>query len=223
MELGGSDPFIVLEDADIDAAVEAGVTSRFQNAGQVCIAAKRFIVVDAVKEEFTKKFVAAVSKLRYGDPREATTTLAPMVSMEARDEVVEMVRDIDPTGENTLTGGLPIDWCGMEATVIDNVSTDEKREIFGPVALIFRASDAQEAVDIANDSPYGLSSSIWTKDEERGARIAAQIDSGAVFVNTMSKSCFQLPFGGTKLSGFGRELGKIGIQEMTNIKTVFIK
>ncbi len=216
LELGGSDPFIVLEDADIDAAVKAGVTSRFQNAGQVCIAAKRFIVVDAVREEFTRKFVEAVSKLRYG------ITIAPMVSSKARDEVYDIIQELN-TGDNLLTGGGLIGHAGIEPTVIDNVSPDEKREIFGPVALMIRARDDNEAIEVANNSPYGLSSSVWTKDKPRGYSVAKRIESGAVFINSMSKSDFRLPFGGTKLSGYGRELGGLGMREMTNIRTVVIE
>jgi succinate-semialdehyde dehydrogenase/glutarate-semialdehyde dehydrogenase len=216
LELGGSDPFIVLEDADIDAAVKAGVTSRFQNAGQVCIAAKRFIVVDSVREEFTRKFVEAVSKLRYG------ITIAPMVSSKARDEVYDIIQELS-TEDNILTGGGKIGYAGIEPTIIDNVSRDEKREIFGPVALMIRARDENEAVEIANDSPYGLSSSVWTSDKVRGYSVAKRIESGAVFINSMSKSDFRLPFGGTKLSGYGRELGGLGMREMTNIRTVVIE
>jgi succinate-semialdehyde dehydrogenase/glutarate-semialdehyde dehydrogenase len=222
LELGGSDPFIVLEDAHIDAAVAAGVTSRFQNAGQVCIAAKRFIVVNAVREEFTCKFVEAVSALKYGDPVDPETTLAPMNSQHARDEVFGIVRELD-NGSNILIGGGKTGYAGMEATIIDNVSRDEKREIFGPVALMIRARDEDEAVEIANDSPYGLSSSVWTKDKRRGYSVAKRVESGAVFINSMSKSDFRLPFGGTKLSGYGRELGGLGMREMTNIRTVVIE
>ena len=221
MELGGSDPFIVLEDADIDAAVAAGVTSRFQNAGQVCIAAKRFIVVEAVREEFTRKFVEAVSALKYGDPTDPETTLAPMNSKHAREEVFGIVRDLND-GSNILVGGNRIGYAGMQATVIDNVSRSFHKEIFGPVALMIRARDENEAVEIANDSPYGLSSSVWTEDKPRGYSVAKRIESGAVFINFMSKSDFRLPFGGTKLSGYGRELGGLGMREMTNIRTVVV-
>jgi len=222
MELGGSDPFIVLESANIDEAVKHAVIARYQNAGQVCIAAKRFIIVDAVREEFVRKFVKAVKDLKYGDPTDPSTTLAPMVSEKARDEVLDIVNSLR-NGENLLAGGNSIGYAGMEATIIDDVDPDFQEEIFGPVALLIRAKDEDEAIDIANNSRYGLSSSLWCSGVHKAFLLSKRIETGAVFVNTISKSDPRLPFGGTKLSGYGREMGEAGMHEMCNIKTVYIK
>ncbi len=223
MELGGSDPFIVLESANIDEAVKYAVIARYQNAGQVCIAAKRFIIVDAVREEFNSKFVKAVGKLKYGDPTDPSTTLAPMVSEKARDEVQGMVDDLIKSGCAVSIGGNSIGYAGMEATIIDEVDPDFQEEIFGPVALIIRAKDEDEAIAIANNSRYGLSSSLWCEGVHKAFILAKRIEAGAVFVNTISRSDPRLPFGGTKLSGYGREMGEAGMHEMCSIKTVYIK
>jgi succinate-semialdehyde dehydrogenase/glutarate-semialdehyde dehydrogenase len=178
--------------------------------------------VDAVREEFVRKFVKAVKDLKYGDPTDPSTTLAPMVSEKARDEVLDIVNSLR-NGENLLAGGNSIGYAGMEATIIDDVDPDFQEEIFGPVALLIRAKDEDEAIDIANNSRYGLSSSLWCSGVHKAFLLSKRIETGAVFVNTISKSDPRLPFGGTKLSGYGREMGEAGMHEMCNIKTVYIK
>ena len=227
MELGGSDAFVVLEDADLEKTVAAAVKSRFDNSGQTCIAAKRFIVVDAIADAFVEKFVAAAGKRVYGDPQDEKTTLAPMARADLRDELHKQVQDSIAKGAKLLLGGEPVagSHAGYPATILDNVGPgmpayDE--ELFGPAAAILRVSDDAEALRVANDTTFGLGGSVWTTDAARGEAIAQQLECGAAFVNAIVKSDVRLPFGGSKRSGFGRELAEHGIHEFMNIKTVYV-
>lgn len=228
MELGGSDAFIVLEDADLDLTVQGAVMSRFLNAGQSCIAAKRFIVVDAIAEDFVTRFKAAVEALKIGDPMDESTTLAPMAREDLRDELHVQVSDTLAAGAVAVTGCEPVDGPGAfyKASILDRVEPDMRayhEELFGPVAIVIHARDEEDALRIANDSPYGLGGSVWTQDSSRGERVARQVESGCTFVNGMVKSDARLPFGGIKNSGYGRELSQHGIREFTNAKTIWIK
>lgn len=226
LELGGSDPFVVLADADLDEAVRTAVSSRFGNAGQACIAAKRFIVVEAIADEFVSRFVDAASKLTTGDPADPKTSLAPMARADLRDGIDRQVRDSVSKGARVLLGGTPGQGATTyPATILDHVAPgmpayDE--ELFGPVASVLRVPDDEEAVRVANDTAFGLGASVWTTDRARGDAIARRIASGICFVNAQVRSTPQLPFGGTKTSGFGRELAEHGIREFMNIKTVYI-
>ncbi len=226
MELGGSDAFVVLEDADLDKTVAAAVASRFGNAGQTCIAAKRFIVVEAIADAFVRRFVEAASALQYGDPQDTATTLAPMARQDLRDELHRQVEASIAKGARPLLGCEPIaSHAGYPASILDAVAPgmpayDE--ELFGPVASILRVSDEDEAVWVANDTVFGLGGSIWTQDRARGERVARRLQCGAVFVNAIVRSDVRLPFGGIKRSGFGRELAGHGIHEFMNIKSVYI-
>ena len=228
LELGGSDAFIVLEDADLDLTVQAAVVSRFLNSGQSCIAAKRFIVVDAIAEDFVARFKAGVEALKPGDPMDETTTLAPMAREDLRDELHGQVADTLAAGAVAVTGCEPVAAPGAfyKASILDRVEPGMRayhEELFGPVAIIIHARDEEEALRIANDSPYGLGGSVWTQDSARGERLARQVEAGCTFVNGMVKSDARLPFGGIKNSGYGRELSKQGIREFTNVKTIWIK
>ena len=226
MELGGSDAFVVLEDADLDKTVAGAVASRFGNAGQTCIAAKRFIVVDAIADAFVQRFVEAASKLKLGDPQDEATTLAPMARADLRDELHKQVQASIAKGARPLLGCVPdASHAGYPASILDAVvpgmpAYDE--ELFGPVASILRVRDEAEAVRIANDTTFGLGGSVWTGDRERGNQVARQLQCGAAFVNAVVKSDVRLPFGGTKRSGFGRELAEHGIHEFMNIKSVYV-
>ncbi|MBD8643756.1 NAD-dependent succinate-semialdehyde dehydrogenase [Stenotrophomonas sp. CFBP 13724] len=227
MELGGSDAFVVLDDADLDKTVEAAVKSRFDNSGQTCIAAKRFIVVEAVADAFTERFVAAAGERRYGDPADARTTLAPMARADLRDELHKQVQASVAKGARVLAGGEPVagSYAGYPATVLDQVGPgmpayDE--ELFGPVAAVIRVKDEAEALKVANDTRFGLGGSVWTTDAARGEAFAQQMECGAAFVNSIVKSDVRLPFGGSKESGFGRELAEHGIHEFMNIKTIYV-
>ncbi len=228
LELGGSDPFIVLEDADIDSAVEKGIVGRFQNSGQSCIAAKRFIVVDGVYEEFENKFVTAVHQLKMGDPSEEGVYIGPQARIDLRDELAEQVQRSIAAGARALTGGKVPE--GEGAYYPPTVLVDVKpgmaawsEELFGPVATLIRATDENEAIQIANGTDFGLSGTVWTQDLERGERIAAdEIESGAAFVNEISKSDPRMPFGGIRQSGYGRELSIFGIREFVNIHSVWV-
>jgi len=227
MELGGSDAFVVLEDADLDVAVAAAVKSRFDNAGQTCIAAKRFILVEAVADDFVQRFVEAAKARVYGDPQDAATTLAPMARADLRDELQRQVRQSIDKGAKVLLGGKPLadTHAGYPATILDHVAPGMPaytQELFGPVAAILRVKDEAEAVRVANDTVFGLGGSVWTGDAARGERVALQLRCGATFVNSVVRSDARLPFGGTKRSGFGRELGAHGIHEFVNIKTVYV-
>jgi acyl-CoA reductase-like NAD-dependent aldehyde dehydrogenase len=227
LELGGSDPFIVLADADVAAAVETGVRARFQNAGQSCIAAKRFIVEAPVFAEFQEGFAAAVRALRVGDPTQPATQLGPLARDDLRDGLDEQVRASIGRGARVLTGGSRRAGRGFffEPTVLTDVTPEMPaacEEVFGPVAALIRVPSADAAISVANDTPYGLGASLWTTDLARARRLARTIDAGQVFINGMVASDPRLPFGGVKQSGYGRELAAFGIREFTNIQTVWI-
>ncbi|MGH8506102.1 MAG: NAD-dependent succinate-semialdehyde dehydrogenase [Stenotrophobium sp.] len=229
LELGGSDPFIVLEDADIDRAVEVGVNARYQNTGQSCIAAKRFILVEAIRAEFEHKFVARVQQLRVGDPFAEGIDLGPMSRRELRDGLHRQVQRSVEAGARLLAGGVRSDGPGAyyPPTVLGDVREGMaawSEELFGPVATLIAVRDEDEAIAVANATEFGLSASVWTRDLQRGERIAAEkIQSGACFVNAMSKSDPRMPFGGIKNSGYGRELGEFGIREFVNIHAVWVE
>jgi len=228
LELGGSDAFIVLEDADLDETVKVAVTSRFLNTGQSCIAAKRFIVVDGIAEDFVARFKAVTEVLQPGDPLNEATTLAPMARTDLRDELHQQVRDSIAAGAEAVTGCEPVKGAGAYylPSILDRVEPGMRayeEELFGPVAIVIRARDENDALRIANDSPYGLGGSIWTGDTARGERLARRMQSGATFINGLVKSDPRLPFGGVKNSGYGRELSHHGIHEFVNAKTIWIK
>ncbi len=228
LELGGSDAFIVLEDADLDEAVKWAVASRYLNTGQSCIAAKRFILVDAIAEDFLTRFKAAVEALQAGDPLDEKTSLAPMARTDLRDELHAQVSKSIAAGALAVTGCEPLDRPGAyyAASILDRVEPGilaYDNELFGPVAIVIRARDEEDALRIANDTPYGLGGSVWTRDSQRGAALARRMESGCTYVNGMVKSDPRLPFGGIKNSGFGRELSQHGIREFVNAKTIWVK
>jgi len=227
LELGGSDAFIVLADADLGAAAATGATARLMNCGQSCIAAKRFIVERSVREEFVALLAAEFEKKRVGDPLDESVAIGPMARRDLRDELDGQVKRSIGAGAEAVTGGRPIDGDGAfyAPTILTGVrpgmaAFDE--EIFGPVAAVIDAHDADHAVELANDSPFGLGGSLWTNDLAKAEALAARIESGAIFINDMTKSDPRLPFGGIKLSGYGRELSHYGIKEFVNIKTVAV-
>ncbi len=227
MELCGSDAFVVLEDADLDVAVAAAVKSRFDNAGQTCIAAKRFVLVEAIADAFVRRFVEAAKARVYGDPQDEAATLAPMARADLRDALHRQVRESIDKGARPLLGCEPLagSHAGYPASILDHVApgmSAYEEELFGPVAAILRVKDEAEALRVANDTSFGLGGSVWTRDAARGERVAAQLQCGAAFVNSVVKSDERLPFGGTKRSGFGRELAEHGIREFTNIKTIYV-
>jgi succinate-semialdehyde dehydrogenase/glutarate-semialdehyde dehydrogenase len=227
LELGGSDAFIVLEDADIDAAAQMAAKARFQNTGQSCIAAKRFIVVEAVADEFERKFAAAAKALKTGDPTDRSYQVGAMARADLRDDLDRQVHESVAAGATVLTGGKPVEGPGAfyEPTVLSNVTPEMRvfrEETFGPVAAVIRARDEAHAIELANQSDFGLGGAVWTRDTARGERVAAQVESGAMFVNGMTASDPRLPFGGVKRSGYGRELSSFGIREFVNVQTVWI-
>ena len=226
LELGGSDAFIVLEDADLDKAVKHAVSGRMGNAGQACTASKRFIVVDALTDRFLEKFQAALGQFTPGDPMDKATTLAPLSSSQALENLLKQVDGAVSHGARLVTGGKRIDGqqgSFMQPTILTDISANNpayKEEFFGPVALFFRVADEDAAVALANDSPFGLGGSVFTQDIERGKRVARKIDTGMVFINSGAVSSPELPFGGIKNSGYGRELSGAGIQEFVNKKLI---
>ena len=228
LELGGSDAYIILEDADLEKAAEGCVNSRLINSGQSCIAAKRFIVVKSVEKEFTRLFLEKMQHKKMGDPLDKTTDIGPQARVDLRDELHEQVKASIAKGAKCILGGeLPTgDNAFYPATILTNIKKgmpayDE--ELFGPVAAIISAKDEADAIRIANDSVFGLGGAVFTKDKKRGEMIAAtQLEAGSCFVNSMVKSDSRLPFGGIKQSGYGRELGLFGIHEFVNIKTVYV-
>jgi len=227
LELGGSDPFIVLADADIAAAAATAVRARNQNNGQSCIAAKRFIVVDSIAADFERRFAKGVEDLVVGDPIEPKTQIGPLARRDLLDTLERQVDASVRGGARVLTGGERVSGKGyfFRPTVLANVTADMpafREETFGPVAAVVRVRDADEAVRVANDSAYGLGASIWTRDASVGERLARRIESGSVFVNGMVASDPRLPFGGIKRSGYGRELSAYGAREFTNVQTIWI-
>lgn len=227
LELGGSDAFIVLADADLEAAAAVGVASRYLNCGQSCIAAKRFIVVDAVADDYLTLFQEKALALKQGDPIEPGTDLGPMARDDLRGELHRQVADSIAAGAVPVLGCAPVAGPGYyyRVSILDQVKPGLRayeEELFGPVAVVIRARDDEDAMRIANDSRFGLAGSIWTADPEKGGRLARRMESGATFVNGLVKSDPRLPFGGVKASGYGRELSVQGIREFVNIKTIWI-
>jgi succinate-semialdehyde dehydrogenase/glutarate-semialdehyde dehydrogenase len=227
LELGGSDPFVVLADADLDAAVRVAVRARNQNNGQSCIAAKRFIVEAGVAEQFTTKFAATVKALHVGDPMQRETNVGPLARGDLREALSAQVERSLKAGAQAVTGGSSLDGKGYfyAPTVLDGVSQDMpafREETFGPVAAVIRARDPDDAVRLANQTEYGLGAALWTADVERGKDLARRIEAGNVFINGMVASDPRIPFGGIKRSGYGRELGSYGIKEFVNIQTIVV-
>jgi succinate-semialdehyde dehydrogenase/glutarate-semialdehyde dehydrogenase len=225
MELGGSDPFVVMPSADLDSAVSTAVTARMINNGQSCIAAKRFIVHEKIYDEFLKRFVAAVSAVRIGDPMDEATELGPLATAAIRDQLDQQVKESVSAGAKLATGGKKLDREGYfyAPTILTDIPPNApaaRDELFGPVAAVFRAKDLSDAIRIANGTAFGLGASTWTRDDGDRNRFIAEIESGLLFVNGMVVSDPRLPFGGVKNSGFGRELGEFGIHEFVNIKSI---
>ncbi len=228
MELGGSDAFIVLEDADLDMTITWAVWAKMNNMGQCCIAAKRFIIVESLADRFLEKFKTAMESLKPGDPMNKDTTLAPLSSEAALVQLLKQVDEAIAYGATLVLGGKRLDRPGsfMQPTILTDIHPDNpayREEFFGPVALFFRVQDEEAAIALANDSDYGLGGSVFTQDIERGKRIASRIDTGMVFVNHPTWTAADLPFGGIKNSGYGRELSSLGIQEFVNKKLVRVE
>jgi succinate-semialdehyde dehydrogenase/glutarate-semialdehyde dehydrogenase len=227
LELGGSDPFIVMPSADFGLAVSTAVKARTINTGQSCIAAKRFFIADKIYDNFLNKFVEQMRSLKVGDPLDEATEIGPLATEQIREGVDEQVQKSIAAGAKLLTGGNRIAGPGFfyEPTVLVDVPKDSpafREEVFGPVAAVFRVHDAEEAIDLANDHRYGLAASAWTNDPIEQELFASELESGMVFINAMSASDPRLPFGGVKRSGFGRELGAAGIREFMNAKTIWV-
>lgn len=227
LELGGSDPFIVLADADLDLAVDVAIRARFQNTGQSCIAAKRFIVESAIYDVFLERFVAQAKALAYGDPSDRANKLGPLARGDLRDALYEQIEESAARGARIATGGRKPARKGyfLEPTIVTDVTPGMamfEQETFGPAAAVVRVRDAEEAVALANDSQFGLGGNLWTRDIARAKRLAGDLETGNVFINGMTASDPRLPFGGVKRSGYGRELSVFGTREFTNAQTVWI-
>ena len=227
LELGGSDPFIVLDDCDLELAVQHAINSRMINQGQSCIAAKRFIVHKPVLEEFTNRIHQAFKVLKAGDPIDPSTDIGPLARPDLVEDIDRQVQESIRMGAKLIIGGTRYDreGCYYQPTILTNVKEGMPayaEETFGPLLAIIPVASEEEAIRVANDSEFGLGGSVWTNDIEKGEKIARKVESGAVFVNGMTKSDPRLPFGGIKKSGYGRELGSYGIREFVNIKTIWI-
>lgn len=225
LELGGSDPFVVCASADVAKAAEVGVAARIVNNGQSCIAAKRFIVVDAVYDAFMTEFVRRINALVVGDPMQTNTDIGPLATRAIRDELHEQVRASVRAGARVAAGGEPLDGVGhfYRPTVLTDIPKEApafSQELFGPVASVFRARDTHHAIELANDTPFGLGASAWTRDPNEAELLAQRLEAGSVFINAMVASDPRFPFGGVKASGYGRELGRWGLREFMNLKTV---
>ncbi len=229
LELGGSDPFIVLESADIEAAVTTGTTARLMNNGQSCIAAKRFILLNAIADEFEQRFVEKFKSLKIGDPMDGNTDIGPLATADILEELHTQVENCVKQGARILTGGQPVsDRPGnfYPPTILTNFSSGSpayQEEFFGPVALLFRVANIDEAIELANSTTFGLGASAWTNIAAERDRLINELEAGAVFINGLVKSDPRLPFGGIKRSGYGRELSSQGMYEFLNIKTVWVK
>jgi succinate-semialdehyde dehydrogenase / glutarate-semialdehyde dehydrogenase len=227
MELGGSDAFIVLDDADLDHTIAMAILGRFGNNGQTCVGAKRFIVVESILDKFLPRFIAAASELKLGDPLDESVTLGPLSSDVALQLILRQIGDATSHGAKVLLGGNRAGAVGafLEPTILTGISPENpafKQEFFGPVALVFSAKDEAEAIAIANDSPFGLGGSVYTTDIERGKRVASRLETGMVFINYPDVSWPDLPFGGIKRSGYGKELSNLGLEEFLNKKLVLV-
>jgi succinate-semialdehyde dehydrogenase/glutarate-semialdehyde dehydrogenase len=224
LELGGSDAFIVFPDADLERTVKVALQSRMQNVGQSCIAAKRFIVLQDVKEEFTSRFVESINSLVQGDPFDDKTTMGPLARLDLAEKLESQLKKSIDLGARLLTGGKR-SGCNFQASLLDNVTPGMpafEEETFGPLAAVITVKDESEAIALANQTRYGLGATVWTKDLERAERVARALDSGSVLVNALMRSDVRLPFGGVKKSGYGRELSEFGIKEFVNVKTISI-
>ena len=228
LELGGSDPFIVMPSADLDTAVATAATARMLNSGQSCIAAKRFIVAEAIADKFTQKLIEKFAALKLGDPMLPDTDVGPLATPKIRAELERQVQECIHSGAKVLIGGQPVaDRPGnfYPPTILADIPLDRpiaEEEFFGPVALLFRVADLDAAIKLANATPFGLGASAWTTDEVERDRLIFELEAGAVFINGLVKSDPRLPFGGVKRSGYGRELGILGIHEFVNVKTVWV-
>lgn len=228
LELGGSDPFIVLESANLEEAAASGVTARMLNNGQSCIAAKRFILQESIAPEFESLLVEKFKNLQIGDPQLETTEVGPLATESIREELDQQVQKTVAMGAKLLTGGQPLNQPGYfyQPTILAEIPPDSpgaKDEFFGPVALVFRVANLEEAIALANDTVFGLGASAWTNNPQEQERLINEVEAGCVFINSLVKSDPRLPFGGIKRSGYGRELGVEGMREFLNIKTIWIK
>ena len=227
LELGGSDPFIVLKDANIDEAAKIGVQSRMINFGQSCIAAKRFIIEESVLDIFTKTFIDYLKTLKTGDPQDHSTDISVLARKDLAEDLYSQVKKSIDLGARLIYGELPesIDSTYFPPLIITNLKPGMPafhEELFGPVACFYKAKDTENAIAIANESEFGLGGSVWTEDFDKGIKVAEKVESGAVYVNKMMASDPQVPFGGIKKSGYGRELSHLGIKEFVNQKTIWI-
>jgi len=228
LELGGSDAFVVMPSADLELAAEVAVTARVQNNGQSCIAAKRFIVHDAVHDDFARRFVDRMAGLVVGDPMDDKTDVGPLATEAGRDDIEALVKDAVDRGAIILYGGKPLDGPGwfFEPTVLSGITPEMRihfEETFGPVATLYRVPDIDAAIELANGTSFGLGSNAWTQEPSEQDRFMSELEAGAVFVNGMTTSYPELPFGGIKRSGYGRELSDVGIREFCNLKSVWVR